>query len=174
MAIPHISKPLPRLHSITIGIIQLGAQFKPIFALFWAQRFIDAIPAAPSVETVTLMFYVQEPGNLPEIMKDGIFTVTSTDGSAPPLKFGWTDFTKRVLPSKFPALKKIVLHLAMETEFGTAERKRLEKLVGQCIPGLGSSVVILWGVYFRAVLLVLVTDSGIRGLEPPGERQKRW
>ncbi|KAK0229942.1 hypothetical protein EDD85DRAFT_850070 [Armillaria nabsnona] len=127
---PHFTnQAFPSLTSLTFCFIQLGLPLKPLFSINWCRRVIEVLPPALKMTSLTLQFYASSPEDTGEIAADQ--------------SFDWKQLSERT-SELFPQLKKFVIHISMETEFGVRQKALWEALLKERLEHFGNKLVIEW------------------------------
>ncbi|KAK0447220.1 hypothetical protein EV421DRAFT_1733773 [Armillaria borealis] len=129
---PHFTnKSFPSLTSLTFCIIQLGLPHKPpLFSMNWCRRTLEDLPPALKMTSLTMHFYAVRPEDTDEIVADQ--------------SFDWKQLSEHT-SELFPELKKFVIHISMETEFGMRRKALSEALLKERLEHFGNKLVIEWG-----------------------------
>ncbi|PBK63912.1 hypothetical protein ARMSODRAFT_1088271 [Armillaria solidipes] len=128
---PHFTnKSFPSLTSLTFCIIQLGLPHKPpLFSMNWCRRAVEDLPPALKMTSLTMHFYAVRPEDTDEIVAGQ--------------SFDWKQLSERT-SELFPQLKKFVIHISMETEFGMRRKALSEALLKERLEHFGNTLVIEW------------------------------
>ncbi|KAK0441895.1 hypothetical protein EV421DRAFT_611739 [Armillaria borealis] len=119
----------PSLRSLKFAVISLGAS-QPLFQLTWCAAALQLFPAAPGLTTLSIHVFADEPHELTDILKQSF-------------PFKWNLFAEVVL-RVYPNLKKFVIVISMQYDFGKKVMEKLELSFKRVLEGLGERVRIEW------------------------------
>lgn len=112
-------------------MISLGASPQPLFQLTWCAAALQLFPAAPGLTSLSIHVFADEPQELTDILEQSF-------------PFKWNLFAEVVL-RVYPNLKKFVIVISMQYNFGKKTMGKSELSFKRVLKGLGERVRIEWG-----------------------------
>ncbi|KAK0460572.1 uncharacterized protein EV420DRAFT_1532997 [Desarmillaria tabescens] len=116
---PFTNRSFPSLTSLMFGIVQLGFPLKPLSSVDWCRRVIEVLPPAPKLTSLTMLIYAEEPEHI-----DGVLSELTSE--------------------LFPELKRFIMHVSMQTEFGANRKALSEALLKERLERFGKKLKIEW------------------------------
>ncbi|KAK0447219.1 hypothetical protein EV421DRAFT_189312 [Armillaria borealis] len=126
---PFTNQSFPSLTSLTFCIAQVGPPLKPLFSMSWCRRVIDTLPPALKMTSLTMHFYAIRPEDTDEIVADQSFDCKRLSERTSEL---------------FPELKRFVIRVSMERDFGARRKALSEALFKERLEHFGNKLVIEW------------------------------
>ncbi|KAK0460563.1 uncharacterized protein EV420DRAFT_217349 [Desarmillaria tabescens] len=127
---PHFTnRSFPSLTSLTFGINQLGFTLGPSTSMTWCRKAIEVLPPAPKLTSLTMRIYAEEPEGVDDIMANQ--------------SFDWKQLSE-LTSELFPELKRFIVHVSMETEFGARRKALSEALLKERLERFGKKLKIEW------------------------------
>ncbi|PBK92915.1 hypothetical protein ARMGADRAFT_1012625 [Armillaria gallica] len=127
---PFKKRAFPSLRSLKFAVISLGASPQPLFQLTWCAAALQLFPAALGLTTLSIHVFADESRELTDILKQSF-------------PFKWNLFAEVVL-RVYPNLKKFVIIISMQYNFGKKTMEKSELSVKRVLKGLGERVRIEW------------------------------